>query len=235
MSGSEIPQAQTLARGLAILDLLAESDSGLRIADVAAGLAVHRSVAYRLLRTLEGRALVVRDAAGAFQLGPHVATLARGVAPDLQSAAQPVLQELADSLEMTAFLVVLDRSECVTLVTVEPRTTAASIALRPGSRHSVLVGAPGIAIQTLLAAADRVAHGIPGVESEEVPAARRAGFASSFGEVIPGVASVAAPVTALMAGTVLAAVAVLFVARDDVPAIGHRVLRAAAAVSRSGC
>ena len=230
MSDSEVPQAQTLARGLAILDLLAESDSGLKIADVAAGLAVHRSVAYRLLRTLEHRGLVVRDAAGAFQLGPHVATLARSVAPDLQSAAQPVLRELADSLGMTAFLVVLDRSECVTLVTVEPRTAAASIAQRPGSRHSVLVGAPGIAIQTLLGSADREAHGIAGVESEEVLAARRAGFATSFGEVIPGVASVAAPV----AGTVLAAVAVLFVARDDVPVIADRVRRAAAAVARRG-
>src|SRR4051812_8448445 len=130
-------QAQTLARGLSILDLLAGAGRPLTIGEVAEQLGVHRSIAYRLVRTLEDAALVLRDASGALILGPHLATLARSVAPDLQSDAQSVLQSLADQLSMTAFLVVLDRAECVTLVTVEPRHAVASIAQRPGSRHSM--------------------------------------------------------------------------------------------------
>lgn len=225
---SDSSPSQTLARGLRILDLLADAATPMSVAGLADGLGVHRSVAYRLVRTLEDSSLVVRDAAGLYAIGPHVATLARSVATDLQSAARPELQRLADDLGMTAFLVVLDRSECVTLLTTEPRTPVASIAQRPGSRHSVLVGAPGIAIQTLLSSADRQSHGIAGPEADEVAVAREAGYASSHGEVIPGVTAIAAPV----AGAVPAAIAVLFVSGDDDRAVGERVRAAAATIAQ---
>ena len=214
--------SQTLSRGLSILDLLADANRAMTIGEVAAGIGVHRSVAYRLVRTLEDHGLVVRDAAGSLLVGPHVATLARGIAADLQSAAQPVLRELADGLGMTAFLVVLDRDQCVTLVTVEPQHAVASIAQRPGSRHSVLVGAPGVAVQTLLTAGDRTGRGMDAVEAPEVVVARTTGWATSHGEVIPGVTSVASPVP----GAVPAALAVLYVAARRPR---HRAVPAAAA------
>lgn len=221
--------SQTLARGLRILDLLAEAPGAMSVASLAESLGVHRSVAYRLVRTLEESSYVARDAAGSYLIGPHIAALSRSVAPDLQSAAQPELRQLAEELEMTAFLVVLDRSECVTLVTIEPRTPVASIAQRPGSRHSVLVGAPGVAIQTLLSARERIAHAIPARESPDVAVAREAGFASSQGEVIPGVTSIAAPV----AGAVPAAIAVLFVSGADERQVAARVRAAADNISRA--
>lgn len=220
--------SQTLDRGLRILDILAEAARPLTILEVAAAVGVHRSVAYRLVRTLEDRGLVIRDGAGALRIGPHVAALARSVATDLQSAAAPEMRALADALSMTAFLVVLDRHECVTLAAVEPRTAVASIAQRPGSRHPVTDGAPGIAIQTLLSPADRVVHGLVGGEPPEVGQARAAGFAVSSGEVIPGVSAVAAPIP----GAFAAAVAVLFVDSDDPAQFGARVSAAALAISR---
>lgn len=226
---SEPAPSQTLARGLRILDVLAESPTPLSIAQLAEALGVHRSVAYRLIKTLEESSLVARDAAGMYLMGPHIATLARSVATDLQTAARSELRDLADELEMTAFLVVLDRAECVTLVTVEPRTPVASIAQRPGSRHSVLLGAPGVAIQTLLTRADREAHGIQPVETSDVTSARAAGYAVSHGEVIPGVSSVAAPVS----GAVPAAIAVLYVSGSDDEAIGARVRQAAGGIART--
>ena len=222
--------SQTLSRGLSILDLLADANRAMTIGEVAAGIGVHRSVAYRLVRTLEDHGLVVRDAAGSLLVGPHVATLARGIAADLQSAAQPVLRELADDLGMTAFLVVLDRDQCVTLVTVEPQHAVASIAQRPGSRHSVLVGAPGVAVQTLLSAGDRTGAGSG---CGRGPRGRRSrapeGWATSHGEVIPGVTSVAVPVP----GAVPAALAVLYVGGDADDAVGERVRDAATALSRA--
>ena len=140
---------------------------------------------------------------------------------------KPILT-LADELAMTAFLVVLDRLECVTLVTVEPRDAVASIAQRPGSRHSVHIGAPGIAIQSLLTSADRAAMGLDGSEPHEVTQARLDGVASSHGEVITGVTSVAAPIR----GSVRAAVAVLYVTSDN-PRVVPEVQRAAAALTQS--
>lgn len=226
---SDSAPSQTLARGLRILDLLAEAAGPMSVAALAEALEVHRSVAYRLVRTLEDSSLVARDAAGRYVIGPHVVTLARSVATDLQSSARVELRQLADDLEMTAFLVVLDRAECVTLMTIEPRTPVASIAQRPGSRHSVLIGAPGIAIQTLLIRAERDAHGIAADETPDVTSAREAGYALSHGEVIPGVTSVAAPIP----GAVPAAVAVLYVAGADDRAIGERVSLAARRIARS--
>ena len=222
-------QAQTLARGLRILDVLAEAGRPLSIAEVSTALGVHRSIGYRLVRTLEDSALIVRDPAGALVLGPHLATLARSVAPSLQTDAQGVLRGVADELGMTAFLVVLDRAECVTLATVEPRAAVASIAQRPGSRHSVLVGAPGIAVQSLLTAVDREAMGLTMPEPEEVTLARRDGFAVSHGEVIPGATAIASPGP----GAVRAAVAVLFISGSEKPGAVEAVGRAAAQLARS--
>lgn len=223
------PLSQTLSRGLRILDLIAEAHHPLTIPELSTQLELHRSITYRLVRTLEDAAMIVRGPAGVLLLGPHIVTLARGVASDLQSRARPALQALADDLGMTAFLVVLDRADCVTLATVEPRGAVASIAQRPGTRHSVLVGAPGVAIQTLLGPDERRAHGLDAAEAPEVPAARVRGYASSHGEVIPGVTAVAAPIP----GTVPGAIAVLFVAGDDVEAVGSRVQAAAASVAGS--
>jgi DNA-binding IclR family transcriptional regulator len=212
--------SQTLDRGLRILDVLAQAPGPLTIGEVAGAIGVHRSVAYRLVRTLEDRGLVIRDDAGALRIGPHVATLARSVASDLQTAAGPVLRELADSLSMTAFLVVLDQDECVTLMTAEPRAAVASIAQRPGARHPVTQGAPGIALQTLLA---------DPAEPAEVTRARADGFAITSGEVIAGVTSIAAPV----AGAYPAAIAVLFVTADDQAGVAIRVRDAARRLART--
>jgi DNA-binding IclR family transcriptional regulator len=226
---AESSASQTLARGLRILDVLADSERPLTIGEVCGELGLHRSIGYRLVRTLEDAALVVRDPSGSLVLGPHLATLARGVASGLQSTSQHVLQGVADGLGMTAFLTVLDRTECVTLATVEPRDVVASIAQRPGRRHSVLVGAPGIAIQSLLTTADRETIGLDVPEPAEVTAARRAGFARSDGEVIPGVTAIAAPIP----GAVRAAVAVLFVARERTDEIRDAVRAAAANLASS--
>ena len=49
--------SQTLSRGLSILEILADASGPLGIDDVAAHLGVHRSVAYRLIRTLEEHGL----------------------------------------------------------------------------------------------------------------------------------------------------------------------------------
>ena len=100
--------SQTLSRGVRMLEILAEAAGPLSIADLAAQLGVHRSIAYRILRTLEDHRMVVRDAAGAVTLGPQLAALARGVSRDLQAAALPELTAVASDLSMTAFLVVLD-------------------------------------------------------------------------------------------------------------------------------
>ena len=47
---------------------------------------------------------------------------------------------------MTAFLVVRSGDEAVTVATVEPQDSTAHVVYRPGTRHPVDRGAPGLAL-----------------------------------------------------------------------------------------
>ena len=144
--GAGAPQSQTLDRGIRILEHLAATGAPQPIGDIAAALGLHRSIAYRLVRTLEDHQLVDRDAAGHYRLGLGMAGLARGVRADLQTAALPRLTALVAELGMTAFLVVRAGDEAVTLASVEPHDTAAHIVYLPGARHPVDQGATGLAL-----------------------------------------------------------------------------------------
>ncbi len=212
-----------------MLEVLAETGDPMTIAAIASALGVHRSIAYRILRTLEDHGLVVRDQAGAVQLGPRMASLARSVSRDLQSAALPQLTAVADELAMTAFLAVLDRHDVVTLVAVEPSHAHANVAQRPGTRHPLASGAPGIAIQSVLT--DAQWRSLPDEHPRhEAAGVRERGYATSHDEVIPGVASVAVPLS--VPDQPVAAVAVVYVANGrDVEAIGARLRQAASAIA----
>ena len=228
---TESPHSQTLSRGIRVLEILAEADRTMTIADVAATLGVHRSIAYRILRTLEDHGLVARDAAGALSLGPRMAALARGVARDLQAAALPELTAVANELGLTAFVTLLDHQEVVTLVSVEPRHAHAAVAQRPGTRHPLAVGAPGIAIQSALTEVQWTAVAPDQSKRHEATDAAARGYATSHDEVIAGLRSVAVP---LMAdGHPAAAVAVVYVASEfPVERIAERLATAVAAITR---
>jgi DNA-binding IclR family transcriptional regulator len=186
IASDTVAPSQTLDRGLACLDLVAAADGPISIDAVGAALRLHRSIVYRLLRTLELRRLVERNGDGDYVPGPYLAVLSRSVRQSLRSAAGPVLSSLAERLHMTAFLVVADGDEAVTIDSVEPRSLDAHVAYRPGTRHPIDRGAPGLA---LLAGRPS----LPG-ERPEVAIARRRGWAQSHSEVIPGMVSVAAPI-----------------------------------------
>jgi DNA-binding IclR family transcriptional regulator len=223
------PHSQTLSRGIRVLEILAEAAEPMSIGELAAALEVHRSIAYRILRTLEDHSLVIRGAGGAVQLGPRMAALARGVARDLQTAALPELTTVANELGMTAFVAVLDRHEVVTLVSVEPRHARASVAQRPGTRHGLGAGAPGIAIQAGLTPAQCAEVNADEARQSEVRETLARGYALSHDEVIPGVSSVAVPL--VVAGQPPAALAVVYVTNSqDVEGAGARLSAAAAAI-----
>ncbi|PRI09980.1 IclR family transcriptional regulator [Leucobacter massiliensis] len=224
--------SQTLDRGLRALELLAEAEHPISIADLAERLGVHRSNAYRVLRTLEQRRFVTRDQAGRIRLGPKLTVLARGVAPALHTAAMPAVTELAYALGMTAFVTVLDADEVVTLVTSEPSNVAATISRNPGVRHPVDRGAPGHAIESTLSPAERTAHlGSPEL-SAAAAQARRDGYAISRAEVIDGVTGIAVPLR--VADEPPAAVAVVhFNVPEDVDDVVSAMQRAAERIAQN--
>lgn len=227
----EAPHSQTLSRGIRALEILAEAERALTIAELSAVLGVHRSIAYRIIRTLEDHGLVVRDPSGALSLGPRMAALARGVSRDLQAAALPELTALANELGMTAFVTLLDHHEVVTLVSVEPRHAHAAVAQRPGTRHPLSVGAPGVAIQSMLNSAQWTAVSPDQPKRPDATAAETLGYATSHDEVIAGLSAIAVPLR--LDGHPPAAVAVVYVATDlSVENIAEQLAAVASAIAR---
>lgn len=200
--------SQTLSRGIRVLEVIADADRALSIDEVAAQLGVHRSVAYRLLRTLEAHGLVARDAAGRIALGAGLAALASGVQRDLQQLALPELAEVAEELGMTCLLaVLLDGDEAVTLVSASPRRTAA-VSYRPGHRHPITRGGPGKAILLGLPESSWPAD-IPEELRAELAESRARGYTASHDEVVASLRSVAVPLS--LPGQPPASIAVIHV------------------------
>lgn len=199
--------SQTLSRGLRVLEVLAEATGPLPLPELCRRLELHRSIVYRLLRTLEEHGLVVRDADGRVRLGAGLAALSRSVERDLQASALPELTRIANEANMTAFLTVLVDDAVVTLLSVEPHRGGGIVAQRPGSRHLLDVGAPGSAIRAQLAPEALARLGVEHPPALTTP--RGAQYAVSRDEVIPGLASVAVPL--VVTGEPPAALAVVHV------------------------
>ncbi|MEV4128652.1 helix-turn-helix domain-containing protein [Nocardia sp. NPDC049707] len=219
--------SQTLSRGIRLLEILAAAGRGMTIDELAESLGVHRSVAYRLLRTLEDHGLIARDPSGRIALGAGLAALASGVSRDLQQAALPELRAAADELGMTCLLVVrLDRDEAVTLTSAAPEHSVA-VTYRPGHRHPLTRGGPGKAILLELPQQQW-----PHELHEELTRSRARGFAVSHDEVVPSLRSVAVPL--VVPGQPAASIAAIHVSLPRPEAeIAERLTAAAEAVART--
>ncbi|MFJ7213159.1 IclR family transcriptional regulator [Amycolatopsis sp. NPDC098790] len=179
--------SKTLHHGLQVLELLVQHPGGLTLTEIADGIGVHRTVAHRLVRTLEAHYLCRRDRFKRISLGTGLVRLAEPVEQDLRTLARPVLEELTDSAQASAHLVVRENAEQVRmLMIVEPRRAAMHVAFRSGQLDPIGRGSAGLA---LLAAG-------PEVEGEraEVTLARERGYAVSKGEIAPGITGISAVV-----------------------------------------
>nr|WP_250847621.1 helix-turn-helix domain-containing protein [Streptomyces hygroscopicus] len=181
--------SKTLHHGLLILRALSEHPRGLTVSELADAVGVHRTVAHRLVRTLEAHQLTRRDHQRRIVLGTGLVSLAEPVQQDLRALARPILDELAETTRATAHLLVREGTdEMRALMVVEPRGALVHVSFRPGQTHSIEQGSGGLAL---------LADGPPRAgERPEVTEARAKGYAVTTGEVIPAVTGVSAAVPA---------------------------------------
>lgn len=197
-------RAQTLDRALDVLDILADGRAR-SSQELAAATGLHRSIVYRILRTLEDRELVRRTAEGRYTMGLGMLVLTRSVLGDTQAQLQDVLAELANAVCATAFFAVPRGGQVVTLATAEPGPDRVGVAAcRPWTRAPMDRGACGLAIQS--------ARPPRPDERPEVGWARQTGYVRTVGELHAGLTEIAAPVW-LTEGTI-GCVAVVFVGGD---------------------
>lgn len=118
-SGADGQIAQTLDRGLAVLELLAAVGGGLTVSQVATALGIHRTVAYRLLGTLERRTLVQRSEDGRYRPGGGLLRLSAGVGDQLRAVAVPHLRALRTDTDETVHLAVRTGTDVLFLESFE--------------------------------------------------------------------------------------------------------------------
>jgi DNA-binding IclR family transcriptional regulator len=147
--------SQTLDRGLRVLEVVSEAPDGLTVTEIAHALNIGRTVVYRLVVTLEQHAFLRRSSDGRCRLGLAVLTLGRQVQPIVRDIALPALRLLADAVGATAHLTIVDGTEALAAVVVEPSRSDVHVAYRIGSRHPLEAGAGGRAILAARTAAGR--------------------------------------------------------------------------------
>ena len=109
-------------RALAMLDAVAASTGGLSNSHLSRRLAIPKSSASYILRVLERRGILLRDAeSGKYRLGLKLLSLAHAVeaGSDLRAAALPAMRHFVQRTGLTAHLAVLDRGEAVYIEKVE--------------------------------------------------------------------------------------------------------------------
>lgn len=202
---SSVRPIASVARAMALLDALCESEKGLGVNELARRIGVSPSTASRLLGTLELSGMVQRDGRGPFRLGLQLVTFADRVLSrlDLRSLARPVLVDLMERTGETATLSVPGEREAITVDSVPSRSSVVSMARlgRPSVAHATAVGKVMLAFgggslpreRDLRALTDRTITDREKL-AIEVLAVRRRGYGTVFGEREVDVNALAAPI-----------------------------------------
>jgi DNA-binding IclR family transcriptional regulator len=198
------PPVGSVARAIALLDVVAESDGGARVNELARRIGVNPSTASRLLGTLEAGGLVERAPGGGYRLGLRLVGLADRVLGqlDVRDRARPWLTWLVQETGETATLSVPGGGEAITVDFVPSPSSVASLARlgRPSVAHATAAGKVMLAFGPpsedhgeLTSFTDRTITD-PKALADELDRVRAAGLAEAVGEREPDLNALAAPV-----------------------------------------
>ena len=222
MPAQKTPTVPALERGLAILELIARSRSGLTFSQVSRRFDFPKSSIHCLLVTFERLGYVQRLESGRFVAGlslVRIATVAsHGIT--LRLKAGPLLSELAQRSGLTVHMAVLENNEALLVAKVEPSGTP-PVATWVGKRidyHCTSLGKALIAwmsdeeIRSLVKERHMLRHNENTIHTlarlkEDLMRTRRVGYSVDDEEEEIGIRCVGAPVLGV-SGKVEAAVSV---------------------------
>ncbi|MFI9103112.1 IclR family transcriptional regulator [Streptomyces fildesensis] len=119
-AGSQTGGVQSVDRAISVLEILAQrGEAG--VSEVATEIDVHKSTAFRLLGALEARGLVEQAAErGKYRLGFGIVRLAGAVTGriDITQQGRPVCERLAEELEETVNIAVMEKQFAINLFQV---------------------------------------------------------------------------------------------------------------------
>jgi DNA-binding IclR family transcriptional regulator len=222
----------SVARAIALLDAVADSDGGARVNELARRIGVNPSTASRLLSTLEAGGLVERTPEGPYRLGLKLVALSDRVLGqlDVRDRARPWLIWLVQETGETATLSVPGGGEAITVDYVPSPSSVVSLARlgRPSVAHATAAGKAMLAFGPtgpsgeLTRFTERTITDPEALE-HELDRVRAAGIAEAVGEREPDLNALAAPVTGR--GGELVAILGLQGPAARLPAATRRALR----------
>ncbi len=122
MAASDSSPATAVERALSILENVAHRRDGLTNSEISRKLAIPKSSASYILRTLERRGYLRRDSGtGRYKLGLKILSLGGDAQSNLDIAdiALPFMRSLGERVHLTVHLAVLDQGEAVYIEKVE--------------------------------------------------------------------------------------------------------------------
>lgn len=242
-------EVSALARGLALLRVLADAQGPLSNRDLAERTGIPKATVSRLTATLQSAGLVRAGSDDRFALGPGVLHLGnaylRGF--DFRQHARIHLAELAEAAGANVQVGVRDGLDMVLIDSVRPRTALILSRMDVGSRMAIATSAMGRAYLAALPAAEQAAlrAELLAASSDAVATAARLdaalveaqtqGFCTSFGEWHPDIHalgfSLRGPQGELF-GVSVGGPAYKLPAQELMAEVGPQVLRARQAIAR---
>jgi IclR family acetate operon transcriptional repressor len=200
------PAVGSVARAIALLDAVAESDGEARVGELARRIGVNPSTVSRLLSTLEAGGLVERTSGGPYRLGLKLVALSDRVLAqlDVRERARPWLTWLVQETGETATLSVPGGGQAITVDFVPSPSSVVSLARlgRPSVAHATAAGKVMLALGPgagsggdleLTAFTERTITD-PAVLHDELERVRSEGVAEAIGEREPDLNALAVPV-----------------------------------------
>jgi IclR family acetate operon transcriptional repressor len=249
---SEETSSNAVGRALSILEMVAESNKGLSNSDLSRRLKIPKSSASYILRVLEKRDYLQRDAGGKYRLGLKLLSLTGGAMThlDVREVAKPILVEfLKKSRLPEVHLAVLDNGRAVYIEKIEDEKSFIKMDIWVGHRLPVHTTAIGKILVSFLPEEEilRILE-LRGMERKtrksitnpqkflrEAARVRQYGFAVDDEENAEGVRCIAAPIFDAK-GNIAAALGtssvVMHIDETHLPKIVDLVKKAAAKVSR---
>jgi len=201
--------AKILAKGLNLLEELAQSTEGMTAVELASSIGVHKTSAYRYLNTLIQGGYIQSDGDGCYHLGNKILELGSQMLRrmPLRETAHPFLVKLSADTQKTVHLCVLDGHDVVYIDKVESQKSL-PILSRIGSRAPAYCTGVGKALLSSLPTDQVVSllREFPPTRRtpetitdpirllEEIKATAERGYAIDNGEHEEGIKCLAAPV-----------------------------------------
>lgn len=242
-----------LRRGLALLRLFSRKRRVVTLPEIVRELGVPRATAFRLAHTLEADGYLQRTPhSNAFQLGLNVLSLGFEYlgSLDLLDVARPVLEDLRDRLDLSVHMGVRDGTDVVYVVSLPSQhrlRSNVSVGTRsPAHANSIgratLFDMPVEALRKLYRGVrmERYSEQTPTTVDalqKQLEQERRRGYVSWRSAIIPGIATVSAPIRD-QEGRIVAALNIsdyesLPVMQEQEGRVKDEVMRAAAAISQN--